>query len=162
MPGDTITRSYLVTNTLDKPYQLSICSRNAYSMPLDFKQLIQVKITWDGAVIYHGDLIGERDADGNILLDGIDLGEISPSVKKYLTAEFHFPGPAMTNEYMNATARVNWVLDAIILEEPSKPDEVSKVPLTADNKTIFLVASMFLLRLFFLIWARQKKKKNIE
>lgn len=65
-PGDTITRSYIIENHLDTdPYRLSIESTVAVSTPSALKSLVRVTLIYDDAVIYDGNINGDKDRKGN-------------------------------------------------------------------------------------------------
>lgn len=114
MPGDTIRRTLKVTNTLRDPCFVNMRTENIRSSPEDFVNIIRLKLTLDGSVIYDGVMGGGLDANGRTLNSQIELGEIPAHTTRRLEAEFHFPGKELDNAYQKASAATRWIFGASI------------------------------------------------
>lgn len=125
-PGDSIKRSYIITNEHKKTYYLYLRAEKPVSEPLslDLVNKIQLKLTLNEKLIYDGVVGGGKDEHGKTMENNIYLGGIEKGSRSVLTAEFLVPGSVLDNEYQSSSASVEWVFVATTVAPGYPPVEV--------------------------------------
>ncbi|MDF9824915.1 hypothetical protein M2475_001154 [Breznakia sp. PF5-3] len=131
LPGDVITRSFRITNTLDVPYHLTLFHKNEKSNPKEVLEYMEIEVVYKDKTLYRGNLFQDKQAFGNSVETGLDLGYIHVEDVSLLTIHYYFPGDKFTNEFQKANASFDWVLYAT--QTPEKTPD--KVPDKTPEKT---------------------------
>lgn len=167
LPGDTIRKTYAISNSTKNYYKLSMKSQNPTSLQKDKngnlvddnKDLIhQIKLVLklDGEIVYSGSADGYDELTGkNVLLnDGFIIGDIPNTTLMRLDVEFIIP-ETLDNRYIEAEAQVEWVFEGVLGERDSN------VPITSDTSQILLFILMFFSSLFAILVLLRRYKKPI-
>ena len=108
LPGDTISRSMTIRNRRDDSYKLYLrAEKMTEDKEDDLFNVLSLKITYKGKIIYEGNASGIDGMSSNI-----DLGIFNPGDVKELQAQVNFDKNA-GNEYKNKIAKVNWIFTAV-------------------------------------------------
>lgn len=126
LPGDSVDREMFIENKYDRPYTLYIrAERITEKEQYDLLTKLNLKINYDGEIIYDGPVSGE---DG--MANDIELGTFQPGDKAELYAVVTLDGLSTGDEYMNKEGVVDWIFTATNEnsypenpEEPQNPDE---------------------------------------
>ena len=174
MPGMSWHKNISLLNMeKDVPYHLTmLISPPKVSGSLDLSKAIQMKLTYEGKVVYEGPASG-LSKKNNLQSKPLDLGTFKAGDSRALEVDYSLSGEYTNKDFETKNKMENvWTFYAVKTKEPVVPkkDKDSKVsiksigrlPMTGETvkqMMIIFCMGMLIVLIFLLIWKKKHKDR---
>lgn len=179
MPGKNWYKKLTIQNTeKDVPYTLDLrISPAKVSGILDLSKAIQMKLTYEGQIVYEGPASGINETQ-NLQKTPLDLGTFASGDTRIFEVEYSLSDKYTSKDFAVRNKMENiWTFSAIKKKQSGKPDQPGTFPGTGSNNRPFgnlpmtneqLKSGMLISLGLLIIWAvcliiinRMKNKKEV-
>lgn len=176
MPGQNWHKNITLLNMeKDVPYQLTmLISPPKVSGSLDLSEAIQMKLTYQGKVVYEGPASGKSKGI-NLQNKPLELGVFKSGDSRALEVDYSLSSKYTKKDFeMKNKMENTWTFYAVKSKEPVKPVDPTKpkgnkifglLPLTGEDvrqMMIMLCIGMLVVLIFLLIWKKKNQKEVTE
>lgn len=175
MPGKTWHKNISLLNMeKDVPYHLTmLISPPKVSGTLDLSKAIQMKLTYEGKVVYEGPASGVSEGN-NLQKKPLDLGTFKAGDSRALVVDYSLSGKYTNKDFETKNKMQNtWIFTAVKTKKPVDPSikepngkigikSIGTLPLTGETvkqMMIIFCLGMLIVLISLLIWKKRYKDR---
>lgn len=175
MPGKSWHKNISLLNMeKDVPYHLTmLISPPKVSGSLDLSKAIQMKLTYEGKIVYEGPASGVSK-DKNLQTKTLDLGTFKAGDSRALEVDYSLSGEYTNKDFETKNKMENtWIFEAIkttnpVIPKTKGPDgktgikSIGRLPMTGETvkqMMIIFCIGMLIVLIFLLMWKKKHKDR---